>query len=72
MSLRTKKFGTAYCSVDRGGISGAYELYEFKCSCGKPEINCDCIKNKKFIGQKTSEEFKKLNLPTYGEKRFFY
>ena len=75
MSFINKKFGTPYMCVERGGghvsSSNGFVIFEFNCFCGKPEINCVCIKNKKWVSDKTSEEFGKLNLPTHGEKIFY-
>ena len=72
MSSITKKFGTPYLSIIREGghidVSEGYYLYEFTCNCGNVEINCPCIKHKKYLDNKTSEEFEKLKLPTHGER----
>ncbi len=72
MSSSTKKFGTPYLCVMRGGghidVSGGYSLFEFRCSCGKAEINCPCIRSKKWVADKTSVQFKELNLPEHGER----
>ncbi len=72
MSSITKKYGAPYIyHIHGGGHTGGsegYSLYEFTCNCGNVEINCPCIKHKKYLGDKTSEEFEKLKLPTHGER----
>jgi hypothetical protein len=70
MSL-IKRFKTPYLEIERGGgrsgVLQAYILFEFKCSCGKAEINCPCIKEKKNISGKSIEESEILKLPIYGK-----
>ncbi len=72
--LITKKFGTFYMDREFGNnvarVTDGYIIFEFKCSCGRTDLNCECIKNKKWVLTKTRKEFEEMGLPEYGENIF--
>jgi hypothetical protein len=65
----TKRFGTNFTEVDRGGghqsVFFGYLIFEFRCTCASTAINCTCIKKKKELGRKTKEKFVLMGIPEY-------